>query len=75
MPKKSEYLTDQENWIRMNCFLQARAGHPIGTPVDKVLDDARKISGFVLGGGAAVVSIAGDNVVAGSGTAPDVCGL
>lgn len=57
MPKKSEYLTDQENWIRMNCFLQARAGHPIGTNVDKVLDDARKISGFVLGGGADVVSI------------------
>jgi hypothetical protein len=57
MPKKSEYLCDQENWIRMNCFLQARAGHPVGTPVDKVLDDARKILGFVLGGGAEVISI------------------
>jgi hypothetical protein len=62
MPQKSDFLIDQENWLRLNCFLHARAGLAQGTPVDKVLEDARKMAGFVLGTPAQVevVSISGE---------------
>ena len=44
MQKKSDHMIDSENWLRLNCYLQAP-----GENFKEKLANARMLSTFVLG--------------------------
>lgn len=66
MSKKSDFLIDQEYWIKYHCYLNSP-----GATFEEKLGNARKISEFVFGGKPAeIINIDGGKEMAATDPIP-----